>query len=125
MLGFRVIGWLLDPESRDMLLAHIPPIYARTIAHHVTLKSGATRDEEAPEAKSAEVVGVADDGAGVQALAVRLNGTTDRPDGSTYHITWSLEPGRHARESNDVLAQRGWTPLDAPIPIRLTPSDLV
>ena len=33
---------------------------------------------------------------------------TDRPDGSTYHITWSLGPGRKARESNDVLRDQGW-----------------
>ena len=27
-------------------------------------------------------------------MVVELDGTTDRPDGSTYHITWSLGPGR-------------------------------
>jgi hypothetical protein len=32
-----------------------------------------------------------------------------------------LEPGREARESNDVLRERGWDPIDAPIPIRLEP----
>jgi len=52
---------------------------------------------------------------------VRIGGTTDRPDGSTYHITWSLGPGRKAKESNDVIAAHGWTPFAAPIPVRLEP----
>jgi hypothetical protein len=68
-----------------------------------------------------EVVGVADDQRGVQALVVRIGGTTDRPDGSTYHITWSLGPDREARDSNAVIARRGWTWLAQPIPIRLDP----
>jgi len=53
---------------------------------------------------------------------VELDGTTDRPDGSTYHITWSLGPGREAVESNDVLGDKGWTPIDRPIPIELRPA---
>ena len=53
---------------------------------------------------------------------MELDGTTDRPDGSTYHITWSLGPGRTARESNDVLRDDGWTYIDAPIPVELEPA---
>ena len=67
------------------------------------------------------MVGEADDGAGVQALVVAIGGTTDRPDGSTYHITWSLGPGRAAKESDDVIRDRGWTALAQPVPIRLRP----
>jgi len=52
---------------------------------------------------------------------VQLDGTTDRPDGSTYHITWSLGAGRKARESNDILREKGWEPL-APIGISLEPA---
>jgi hypothetical protein len=53
---------------------------------------------------------------------VSLDGSTDRPDGSTYHITWSLGPGRKARESNDVLRDRGWEPLPSPVPLTLKPA---
>lgn len=119
----RIIGWLLDERDREALLARSPPAYGRVIAHHVTLKFAAARDEHAPPAESAEIVGIADDGKGVQALVVRLNGTTERPDGSAYHITWSLAPLRRAGESNDVIRERGWTPLPAPIPVRLIASD--
>jgi hypothetical protein len=67
-------------------------------------------------------VGRADDGRSLQCLVVEIDGTTDRPDGSTYHITWSLGPRRRAKESNDVLRELGWHRLDRPIAIRLEPA---
>ena len=54
-------------------------------------------------------------------MVVSINRTTDRPDGSTYHITWSLAEGRRARESNAVLKEQGWEKLDRPIPIKVRP----
>jgi hypothetical protein len=67
------------------------------------------------------VVGVADDGVGVQALVVEIGGTLRRPDGSTYHITWSLGRGRRAVESNDVIRDCGWTTAGARHWVRLKP----
>src|SRR5205085_2538122 len=104
-----VAGWLLNEQDRATLLARIPARYERLVAHHVTLKPHADPEENAPPVQHAEVVGVADDGMGVQALVVRLDGTTARPDGGVFHITWSLEPGRRAVESNSVIAEHGWT----------------
>jgi len=66
--------------------------------------------------------GRSDAGASLRCLVVELDGTTDRPDGSTYHITWSLGPGRKARESNDVLRDGGWQHLPAPIDVTLEPA---
>ena len=59
---------------------------------------------------------------GVEAMVVRVDGATERPGGGTYHITWSLSPGRKARESNDAIARHGWQPVDPPIPVRLEPA---
>ena len=112
-------GWLLDEGEREALLTRVPPRYAVAVAHHVTLKFG---DENAqpPGAVSAAIVGEADDGEGVQALVVAIDGSPARPDGGTFHITWSLAQGREARESNDVIA-RGWTFLAEPVAVRLIP----
>jgi hypothetical protein len=114
------IGWALDRSQREALLARFPPRYPNVVADHVTLKFG---DAEAklPGETSGEIVGEADDGQGVQAMVVRIGGTTDRPDGSTYHITWSLGPGRQAKESNDVIARHGWRELAAPVSLKLKP----
>ena len=116
-----IIGWKLDRGQRAELLQQFPPHYGEIDADHVTLRR-ARRDEPLPDQADAEIVGRADDGAGVEAMVVRLNGTTDRPDGSTYHITWSLGPGRAAKESNDVIAVHGWTDFDLPMPVLLTPA---
>ena len=119
MAPTRYIGWALPPDERERLLARFPPRYPQVVADHVTLKLGHTI--MLPGETYGEVVGEADDGRGVQALVVRIGGTTDRPDGSTYHMTWSLGPGRRAKESNDVIRGYGWRPLAAPIPVQLRP----
>jgi hypothetical protein len=116
-----VVGWALDPAQREQLLARFSPAYPNVIADHVTLASGVGEDPPLPTEDRGEIVGTADDGAGVQAMVVKIGGTTDRPDGSTYHITWSLGPGRKAAESNDVIRSVGWRPLTEAIPIRLQP----
>jgi len=116
-----IIGWKLDRDQRAELLLQFPPRYGRTDADHVTFRRAAA-DAPLPDRAEAEIVGRADDGAGVEAMVVRLDGTTDRPDGSTWHITWSLADGRGARESNDVIAALGWTAFDLPMPIILHPA---
>jgi hypothetical protein len=117
----QVAGWLLDPEDRDRLLAVFPPAYPEVVAHHVTLESGVPQDFPLPAETEGFVVGVADDGAGVQALVVEIGGTARRPDGSTYHVTWSLGPGRRAVESNDAIRDRGWTATGERHRVRLEP----
>ena len=114
-------GWLLDEDDRDTLLRDHPPRYAKVVAHHVTLDVNAS---DPPHGVKAAVLGSTDDEQGVEALVVSIDGSVDRPDGSTYHITWSLGDGRSAKESNDVLKERGWTEWDHPVPITLTPARL-
>lgn len=116
-----VIGWKLDRGERDALLERFPPRYAKPVADHVTLKVGAQRDTLPREVRAA-IVGRGDDDSGVEAMVVTIDGETARPDGSTYHITWSLDDGRRAKESNDVLKERGWDELDHPVPVTLTPA---
>lgn len=116
-----VLGWKLRAADRAALLERFPPRYAELVADHVT--HGRTGEAPAmPDAAGAVVIGRADDGAGVEALVVALAGSSDRWDGSTYHITWSLGPGREARESNDVIARCGWDPVEARPEIRLQPA---
>ena len=117
-----VIGWKLPSADRQRLLERFPARYENTIADHVTLRTGADSRTPLPPQVSARIVGRADDGASLECLVAELDGTTDRPDGSTYHITWSLGPGRNARESNDVLRDLGWTRVDGPIPVALEPA---
>lgn len=105
------LGWKINEEDRLALLDRFPPRYAQTVADHITY-GPAGNAPPVPNANHASVIGHADDGAGVEALVVEVAGTHKRWDGSTYHITWSLGEGREAKESNDVIAERGWEPVD-------------
>jgi hypothetical protein len=119
-----VTGWKLDEADRVRLLEQFAPIFPNVIADHVTLKTGTDVHTPLPRDTAGEIVGEIDDRAGVQALVVRIGGTTDRADGSTYHITWSLDraAGRRPVESNEVIARLGWRALPQPIPVRLHPA---
>jgi hypothetical protein len=118
----QIAGWKLDPADRARLLGLFPPIFPRIVADHVTLRFGTDAGTPLRLETSGDVVGEVDDGAGVQALVVAIGGTTDRGDGSHFHITWSLGNGRTAKESNDVIARLGWRTVSPTIPIRLTPA---
>lgn len=116
-----VVGWKLDPKQREELLAKFPARYARAVADHVTLKANVPSSAPTPKPVRARIVGHADDGAGVEAMVVAIDGSTGRPGGGTYHITWSLAEGRKAKESNDVIA-RGWEAFAEALDIRLAPA---
>ena len=118
-----VIGWKLERREREDLLRRFPPRYDDVIADHVTLQSNAL-DEPLPSAVEARIVGRADDEDSLECMVVTVDGTTDRPDGSTFHITWSLDKskGREAKESNDVLREQGWTAIDDAIPVTVEPA---
>ena len=120
--GRTVTGWKLDRRERTELLQQFPPKYRNVVADHVTLAVRASQDAPLPQETTGEIVGRVDDGRGVEAMVVRIDGTTDRPDGSTYHITWSLEDGRKAKESNDVLRAQRWEEFELPMAIELHPA---
>ncbi|MBV9528165.1 hypothetical protein [Sphingomonas sp.] len=117
-----VTGWRLAASDRELLLRRFPPRYANVVADHVTLRVGASASTPLPPRAPTQVVGRADDGDSLECLVVSLDGSTDRPDGSTYHMTWSLGPRRKPVESNQVLRDLGWTAIDKPIEIDLEPA---
>jgi hypothetical protein len=118
-----VIGWKLDRRQRAQLLERFRPRYTDVIADHVTLKTDADRDPLPPPV-TAEIIGRADDGDSLECMVVTIDGTTDRPDGSTFHISWSLDKakGREPRDSNDVLRDFGWTRFGEQISILVEPA---
>lgn len=114
-----ILGWRIDRAGRAALLARFTPRYAETVADHVT--HGRKGEAPAlPDVSHATVIGRADDGEGVEALVVEIAGSSDRWDGSTYHVTWSLAAGREAKESNAVIARCGWERVAGRPQVRLT-----
>jgi len=115
-------GWLLPENERSKFLALFPPNYPDVVAHHVTLQFPAEESDPLPTANGGVIIGVADDGHAVQALVIEIDGSSTRPDGGTYHITWSLDKAKGAKpvHSNDVIAA-GHVFAVPRIPVRLEP----
>lgn len=111
-MATRILGWRIDREDRSQLLQRFAPRYPQTVADHITYGPADEAPHPMPAASSATVIGRADDGGGVEALVVMVDGSSDRWDGSTYHITWSLADGREAIESNAVVARHGWATVE-------------
>jgi hypothetical protein len=117
-------GYELDKAQRAALLQQFPPLFPDVIAHHITTKFGTNKNDALPPtAKTAEIIGEAvDPERAVQALVVAINGSPSRPDGSLYHITWSLDRSKGAKpvHSNEVIKQRGYKKV-APVALKLSP----
>jgi hypothetical protein len=122
-MGLGFTGWELPDWERRKLAERFPPAYAvdTDVRHHVTFQYGVNDDSQLPDATCDLVVGHADDLKGVHALVLEIDGGVTRPDGSIYHITWSLDraAGRKPVESNAVLLS-GWRRVE-PIRIELIP----
>lgn len=124
--GGPTLGWKLNGAEREALLKRFAPEWPDILADHITLATDASPDTPLPVETQGDIVGGINDGEGLQTMVVSIAGTTDRPDGGTYHITWSLDEarGRQAIQSNEVIANLGWAPLDDPVPITLIPACL-
>ena len=62
-----------------------------------------------------------DSGEGIQALVCEVDGTTKRPDGGTYHITWSLDPEKFAPVDSNELILHNRYKMCLPIDVETTP----
>ena len=105
-------AYVLDGQSRTKLAQRFPPKYPDWIGHHITVDFGVPKDPSLPYGDVADikVIGYAEDD-GIEALVVAVNGEAERPDGKTYHITWSLDrsKGRKPVDSKKLIADKGFT----------------
>lgn len=106
-------GYELTDHARSELLAHIDPIFPDVVAHHVTHEFG-VYESLPPDTNTVRVIATASDDR-VQAAIVKINGTTQRLDGSFYHITISLdrEAGAKPVDSNRLIKDSdNWVAVD-------------
>ena len=111
-------------DSRKKLAERYPPKYSKFVGHHVTEQFGVRKGVEAPEQADVEVVGYLDSQDGLEVLVVAVNGSDKRPDGGTYHITWSLEPDKYAPKDSNMLIKVAGYDQAYPISIHTTPQVL-
>jgi GNAT superfamily N-acetyltransferase/RNA:NAD 2'-phosphotransferase (TPT1/KptA family) len=118
-------AYVLTDASRELLLKNFPPKFPDVIAHHVTFQFGVSKDAPEPPPATLVVEGYASDES-LEALIVSVDGKTERPDGSTYHITLSLDrsQGRTPKDSNAVIKANGWHPVEHPFAIQVVAQKL-
>jgi hypothetical protein len=102
--------YFIPEKIRNKLLLKFPPKYSRVYAHHITFEYGVNA-KLPPDAKI-KIVGYCDSNTGVEVLVCEVNNTIDRPDGSIYHITWSLNNGYRPVDSNRILKEYGWSNIE-------------
>lgn len=90
-------GWMISDSDRAKLLALFPPVFPNVKMSHVTLEHGCD-PYEIPVNADLCVVGYVTDNV-AQVLVVEVNGTSERPDKGTFHITVSFANGASAKES--------------------------
>jgi len=122
------VAYELTPESKVNLLEHFEPMFDKVIAHHVTHTFGIKNIDAVqfllPKLQDDELVVVAEAfNDRIQALVVEVNGNARRDDGSTFHITWSLdlESGAKPVHSNNLVKNKSTWDYVTPIPISVTP----
>jgi hypothetical protein len=87
-----VSGWKLDLSDREYLLGRFEPLFPDVIADHVTLRTGTDHKTPLQRDTCGDVVGEIDDGAGMQALIVRIGeGTTARMEAPIISRGRSIE----------------------------------
>jgi hypothetical protein len=99
-------GYELTEESRAKLYRIYPPLFRNVIAHHITEEFGVNHGDAPAQPKVVHVIGEAvSDDLKVQALLCAIDFNEDRPDGSKYHITWSIDRRRGAKpvHSNKII----------------------
>lgn len=113
MKGFQCFK--LTDSDRDLLGRLFNQDNPDFIGDHITIAFDVSSTQPLPDG-IVDVVGVTSV-YGVQALVCTVDGTTQRPDGKFFHITWSINRrlGFKPVHSNDAIASDGFTRLDTPI----------
>lgn len=108
-------AFVLTEECRQLLAVLYPPKYPDWIGHHVTHRFGIERPAD-PAATLAygivrfdvEIIGYVEED-GLEAFVCTVDKGSQRPDGKTYHLTWSLDrkKGKKPVDSNQLIARKG------------------
>ncbi len=109
-----VLCYRLDEKSKKELMEKFPPKYPAVRYDHVTIEMGHIHSPVPKPADKVEVVGIADDGNGIEAFIVKVNDTFCRPkDGRNWHITASFNPEKMAPAEFDISDEKKEKPYKA------------
>lgn len=97
------------PQSyHDMLEERIPYAFSEKFGDHITVQFPYNIKREGPIPDIESVIkpyAVLTDGENIECVMVTVDGMPARPDGSFYHITWSIHDRTKTKpiESNNII----------------------
>lgn len=96
-------AFVIDEISRKQLLQRYKPKFKDVYAHHVTFQMG--ENTELLNYKPMIVIYGYIMGENIETFLVTVDGKSVRPDGSKYHITWSLDKSKGVKpvDSNKLI----------------------
>ena len=87
-------AFMINDQTKEAILKRFPPQYPRISADHITYEYDVSDFGTLHHPHSVEITAIADDGNGIQALIVSVDGKQYKPDGNPYHITISYDPSK-------------------------------
>lgn len=111
------LAFKLSDSSRHTLLLSFHAKFSKVYAHHVTIEFNLTEEklkkmlgELGTSKVKVYVTGFSrmDD---IECATIKFNGHTKRPDGGTYHLTYSLNPPKKPVDSNSLLLASAGEPM--------------
>lgn len=84
-------AYTLTKDSRIALLRALPPAFATVKADHITHIYNAAGSADMPAPARIRITHYICDPAGLDVLKVTVDGKDTKPDGTPYHITWSMD----------------------------------
>lgn len=105
---------------RQLLEERIPYSFKHKFGDHITAKYPYDKTVDGPVEENTTAIiipyAVLSDGENIECILVKVNGSTTRPDGSRYHITWSIDDKKKTKpvESNTII-KRYFNDLDQSI----------
>lgn len=109
------LAFVLSENARAILLLSFHPRFSKVYAQHVTVEFKLTAEKlEAIKKQFGSRLKVTATGmcrsSVIECVTIRVNGDTRRPDGGTYHLTYSLELPKRPVDSNELLLAFGGQP---------------
>jgi hypothetical protein len=114
------IAYNLTKASRDAVLKRFPPRFSEVKCDHITVEFGVADDKKLPPApKSVRIIAHVIDETGIECLVVKIDGTVQRDDGNTFHVTLSRNTDRQSVESNNIIKTCQWKRLGKAISLEV------
>lgn len=104
--------------NANVLKAFLPPKFDKVAVHHITYEFPSNT---MPPNVNSIVLGEYFSNEFIEAATVLVDGSSIRPDGGTFHITWSYDPNNAKPVDSNKLIKNGTGRKLVPVKVDVIP----